>query len=177
MHRLSAIDRTARCASQAPADNTVTRQVLTFHVMEPFILPAHRPRGSEGRPTGEPRLHLIGPCVRGSPQGSPREPGVSRETFGDRSITRRPDFRLVTGSRGLNALPRLRPTLRETPGEKGTTPEFPFTRRPVPRRRTHQRPHRGPPTPPMNPRPRSLDVFLSTELAHISTLTDAARHC
>ena len=56
------------------------------------------------------------------PSGPPRKPGVSRETSGDRSITRRPDSRLVTRSPGLDALPRLRPRLRETPGGRGPYP-------------------------------------------------------
>ena len=63
------------------------------------------------------------------------------------------------------------------PPAEGDHTRVPVHTRPVPRRRTHQRTHRGPPTPPMNPRPRSLDVSLSTDLVHISTSTIAARHC
>ena len=68
---------------------------------------------------GEPGLHLVGPYARGFLQGSPREPGVSRETSDDRPITRRSDSRLVTGSPGLKAPPRLKPRLPEIPGGEG----------------------------------------------------------
>ncbi len=63
------------------------------------------------------------------------------------------------------------------PPAEGDHTRVPVHTRPVPRRRTHQRTHRGPPTPPMNPRPRSLDVSLSTDPVHISTSTIVARHC
>lgn len=62
------------------------------------------------------------------------------------------------------------------PPAEGDHTRVPVHTRPVPRRRTHQRTHRGPPTPPGSPRPRSLDVSLSTDLVHISTSTIAARH-
>lgn len=64
----------------------------TFHVRPVWKLGLHAVRSREA-----------------SSRNSKREHRVSRETSGDRSITRRPDSRLVTGSQPRNEPPPPRP--------------------------------------------------------------------
>ena len=177
MHRLSAIDRTARCASQTPGDNTVTRQVPTSHVLDSFILAAHTVYDDlKAVSRGKPGLHLVGPCARGFLRGR-----LANPVFHVKPPATAPSLDALTpaSSQDHDDSTHYPVSDRDSarPPAEGDHTRVPVHTRPVPRRRTHQRTHRGPPTPPGNPRPRSLDVSLSTDLVHISTSTIAARHC